>query len=202
MPLEPCAATWPRLSVAIGGAVTMPLEPCAATWPQGLSGVLLACGLLWVLPTAHILLVRASKNREAGLGRLLAAAAVYLGVLLLAGWAWIPAAGLADGVAALSLAGFLFLVYAEAYSMLCRGFSLRLVVDVHVRGNLTFEELLRDYAGGRGASWLMGKRLQGLERAGLVHLDAATVSIRTAKGRWAGRLGAWMKRVLRMGSGG
>lgn len=179
----------------------MPPEPCAASWPQGLAGVLLASGLVWVLPAAHILLVRACKNREAGLGRLLAAAVVYLGTLL-AGWAWIPAADFADGVAALSLAGFLFLVYAEAYSMLCRGFSLRLVVDVHARGNLTFEKLLRDYADGRGASWLMEKRLQGLARGGLVHLDAESISIRTAKGRWAGRLGAWMKRVLRMGAGG
>jgi hypothetical protein len=179
----------------------MPPEPVIVMHPPGLAGVLLACGLVWVLPVAHILLSRMFKNRPAGLGLLLVAAWVYLGVLLW-GWVLLPAAGPADAVAALALAGFLFLVYAEAYSMLCRGFSLRLVVDVHLRRAMTFDELLAGYADGRGASWLMEKRIQGLGQIGLIHLDAEALSIRTARGRWAARLGAWMKRMLRMGSGG
>jgi len=155
-----------------------------------------------LLPGVHICLIRLSKEdgralRPMGLSFLLYGAGwICLYVVLLSG------ALSMDLVAGASTVGFFCLGYMEAFSMLCRGFSLRLAMDVEANGGMTFEHIKSGYAEGKGIDWLYEQRLQDIEQMGLVHYDGESVELAGGRGYWIGWIGIYAKRLLKLGPGG
>lgn len=122
--------------------------------------------------------------------------------LLAAAWLGGGVPGLAQTIAGLSLIGFFCLAYAQVFSLAIRGFSLRILVDIHDRGPLTTEQIMTGYSEGRGLDWMFEKRLAGLESIAMIRREeGATIALRPL-GLCAGLMGVWTKRLLNMGAGG
>lgn len=156
--------------------------------------IIVATLALPLLPIVHLVIRRLGRS---GLGMgLLAYAAVWLAIGFSAGlWS-------ADyAIAGLGTMGFFSLGYLECFSMLCRGFSLQLIVDCFERGPQTHEEAAAEYAG-RGVAWLFEKRVETLERLRMVEQRDGSLTLRSPRGFLAGRIGLLMKSLLRLGAGG
>lgn len=167
-----------------------------------LSALLAAILLSPLLPIIHVALLRVFRKANGSL-ILLAAFACYAGlwfliIALLRNTMRQSAAELIIG-GSLTLAALL--AYMEFFSVVCRSFSLRILVDIRERGALSLDDIYRSYAGGRGIEWLMEKRIGGLVSLGLVRRSGDVLEISPA-GRMAGQLGLAAKRILDIGKGG
>lgn len=97
---------------------------------------------------------------------------------------------------------FLNLGYAEAFSMLCRGFSLHLILDVYNSGRISGEDAISRYGGGKGIGWMMEKRVRSMMSLGLVDFDGTSLKVKSSSGVMIGWVGLAVKRALKMGKGG
>ncbi len=104
-------------------------------------------------------------------------------------------------VALLYIAGCV--VYVECRSLLERGYSLRILVDLIERGGVArIEELKSSYGDGLGVKGILAKRLDSLVEIGLVKFDGLQVGPLTAKGVILAKLGSMVRALLRLGSVG
>ncbi len=91
-----------------------------------------------------------------------------------------------DFGAGLAAMGLLSLGYIEAWSIIERSFSLRLLIDVaEAPDGLTRDEIVTRYSKGRGLQWLMEKRINDLGGSGMVHHTNAGLDL-TSRGRVVG----------------
>jgi hypothetical protein len=149
----------------------------------------------WIM---HILLCRFAGSTKGVLWMFVSFVA-YFGALTVLYFPFEPS--LEIWMIVYSTAGFWALSYMEVFSMLCRGFSLSILVHLSERPGDSLNSVVQNY-GGVGAAGLMEKRLSGLERLGFIARDAASLRLKSAAGRI---IAAWTyvyKRVLRMGMGG
>lgn len=102
----------------------------------------------------------------------------------------------------LGLVGFLGLSYIEFFSMLCRGFSLTILVDLEEKSAQTEDELIVNYGGGKSADWLIAKRLGSLQKLGWVDWNESSLWLANRTAYLIGRLGAIFKNTLRLSEGG
>ncbi len=168
------------------------------------SAVITAVMLSPVVPAAHIALIRLSGKAGRAVKFMMFSFVVYA-VFWLAANLWAKGQAGVTGlyiIAGFSTGGFLCLGYAEAFSMLCRGFSLRIMMDVHIHGSLTLTGIIGKYGGGMGAEGLLMKRIRTMEKMGLVEIDGETLKAKGMRARFAGRMGLLVKNVLKMGEGG
>lgn len=103
-------------------------------------------------------------------------------------------------IAGICFMGFLILGYAECFSMLSRGFSLQILVDIYREKTRTLEELLAHY-GGKGAQGLMERRIHNLLSLKMIEEKNGVLSI-TQRGFIAGKIGNFVKNILKLGKGG
>ena len=83
--------------------------------------------------------------------------------------------GFYDGILYL---GFIYIGYCQFYSLLRRGFTIRLLIDIYFsEKKITREELASSYSGGRGLEWLLKKRLSGLEKFRLVKINNTDIKL-------------------------
>ncbi|MBI4541806.1 MAG: hypothetical protein HY705_02115 [Gemmatimonadetes bacterium] len=101
------------------------------------------------------------------------------------------------GALALYLSGWIGFV--ELRSLLSRGYSLRMLLDLlEAGGRLPATELERAYGGGVGLPGLLDRRVTGLVGLGLLDRTAATVGPLRPLGTLAAALGATARRWLRL----
>ena len=101
-----------------------------------------------------------------------------------------------------STAGFVCLAYMQVFSQICRGFSLRIIVEVDRCGKLDITGIMREYSDGRGVDWLVEKRIQVLEGLNMLIRRPDGLQVGAPRGLWVGRLGILIKRVIKPGQGG
>ena len=104
-------------------------------------------------------------------------------------------------VAGLSTQIFFLLGYLEFFSMVCRGFSLRILVDIHSKKEMSLEEIQQGY-GEKGVEWMLAKRIETLLSLGLVDLKDEQLSLKKPLSWFLGRVGLSFKGFLNMGKGG
>lgn len=113
---------------------------------------------------------------------------------------------LAESARALDLAFGLLLFTAgffggilQVYNLADRGFSLRILIDLHEspRGVLTVAEIAQSYSRGRGLQWMYDKRIDGLIERELVQVDGDVVRS-TARGERAAAVFGWLRDVLNL----
>jgi len=91
------------------------------------------------------------------------------------------------------------LVYMEMRSVLSRGYSLRILIDLRNRGGQADVGTLKSsYGGGVGVSGLLLKRLQTLTEFRLLKMEGGRVGPLTPWGRMAAATGDRLRRLLRL----
>lgn len=173
------------------------------TIPPALQAVALAVLLSPVFLAAHVLLFRRKKADTPGFYHLFMAFVIYI-----AAWAitalliWGRGSGADRWLAGLSTAGFICLAHMQVFSQFCRGFSLRIVVDIERCNGLDVEGVMREYADGRGVGWLLDKRIESMKGLGLLSRTSEGGLRAHPRGRRFGQIGILLKRIIKPGQGG
>lgn len=105
-------------------------------------------------------------------------------------------------IGGMSIIAFMCLGYMEVFSMICRGFSLRIMTDIYMNGSLNTDEIINKYGDGRGMDWMLKKRITSIEQLKLVSSDERYIELASPFGSWIGRCGINFKKILKMGKGG
>jgi len=90
----------------------------------------------------------------------------------------------------------------EAYSMICRGFSLRIITDIYLNNSLTANEIITEYSDGRGIDWMIRKRINSIEKLKLISFKDEYMRLQSSLGICIGFIGIIFKKILKMGPGG
>jgi len=87
----------------------------------------------------------------------------------------------------------------QLYNLADRGFSLRILIDVEETNSdvVDADWLVANYAGGRGLTWMYGKRIEGLLETKLVDRKAEMIEL-TSKGERAAAVLLAVRRFLRL----
>ncbi|MEM9557097.1 MAG: hypothetical protein AAGC60_22760 [Acidobacteriota bacterium] len=156
-----------------------------------------------LLVTAQVIVVRRAASagavRPVALGALVQSVVWWPLCRLVANAAGITL-GAVDWLAGGAVLVALWLGWFQVVSVLGRGFSLQLMVelDPSPRG---LDALVACYAGGRGIDWLLDKRIRDLEGFGLAARDGETLRL-TGRGLWLARLARGYKTATGIGAGG
>lgn len=164
-----------------------------------LAAVGLVVVMLALLVAVHIGYLAATRRHPS-----LAGSAVVLAGLiasgatsvwrLLEGWEVYP---LQLGAVSLFLAGGV--VYLELRSLLSRGYSLRILLDLgETQGDVSVETLRATYGNGVGMRGLLRRRLETLARCGVVHMEGARIGPLTPLGVACAHVTSWVRHALRM----
>lgn len=169
-----------------------------------MASVLSSLLLSLIIPVVHISLIRVLRGPYMGVRLMFVSFALYLCLALacicyLNGTLQIPATAL---VSALSTSVFMCLFYMEAFSMIARGFSMRIITDIELSNGLTLDGVIENYGEGRGTEWLLGKRIEGLEKLKLIRCNDREMILQAPYGYMLARLSVRYKRILKLGKGG
>ena len=86
--------------------------------------------------------------------------------------------------------------------MVCRGFSLRILIDTYLKGPLTLDQIASNYGDGRGVDWMMRKRISNIEALNLVKWNGPWLFVASNRALLFGKFGLWFKRIFKLGPGG
>ena len=80
--------------------------------------------------------------------------------------------------------GFIFIGYIEFYSLLRRGYSLRILYELYLKDvPISVKEIEESYSGGRGLGWFLEKRLEGIKNIGLIKITKDKIHLQKPFGR-------------------
>ncbi len=148
---------------------------------------------------AHLLVMRARPVPSRMMRMLaLAFAAGFLGYVLACVATEAPVKAALAGA---FLFGFLTLGYMELMFKTYRGFSHTLLTDVHRLGEVTVEDILREFAEGTGKEEMLARRLRTMEQAGLIRREEDRWTLLPSAERGA-KFGVLFKNTFRLGKGG
>lgn len=97
---------------------------------------------------------------------------------------------------------FICLAYIEAFSMICRGFSLQILTDIYLNGSQTKDQLILNYAEGKGVDWMIRKRIKTMENLNLIIVSHDGLSFGSNISRIIAIFSLYFKRLLKLGEGG
>lgn len=167
------------------------------------SAIALAALLAPFLVASHVLLVRWTSDTTFGFVHLFLAFGLYAGAWFAsAALLWGPALAVTQMIAGCATGGFVCLAYMQVFSQVCRGFSLRILVDIDRHGALDVSGIMKEYSDGRGLDWLLEKRILVLERLRLLARRQNGLVLLQPQGSWVGWMGLCIKHVLKPGQGG
>ena len=86
--------------------------------------------------------------------------------------------------------------------MTARGFSLRIITDIYLHSKLNPEQLLQEYANGKGIEWMFDKRIQGIKDLGLINEERGQINLSSKSGFIIAYISIIYKRILKLGKGG
>lgn len=93
--------------------------------------------------------------------------------------------------------GFFFIGYIEFYSLIRRGYSLKILCELYSRNvPMTAEEIAVSYSGNMGLDWFLKKRLSGLVKLGLIRIDGDKVQLSRPTGKMTAKAIHFTKRAL------
>jgi len=105
-------------------------------------------------------------------------------------------------ITSLSTSVFMCLFYMEAFSMIARGFSMRIVTDLFIQKSLSPEKLMEDYADGKGINWMLEKRINGIENLNLITKQSNNITLSSNYSFFIAYISLNFKKILKLGRGG
>ena len=160
---------------------------------------MLTVALAAFIPVVHVVLIRVLKKPERSVGLMFVVFAVYA-ITMTVIYARLDLGLLMVGPMGLSVT--ICLVYMELFSMLCRGFSLAIVAVLFDNGPMKTEEICALYGGGRGMAWMIEKRIDSIEKMGLVRRESGRLRVHSFAGVLIGRSAGFYKELIKIGPGG
>ena len=97
---------------------------------------------------------------------------------------------------------FISLFYLEAFSMVARGFSMRIITDIYLNSDLDIEGICREYGEGKGIKWLLEKRLKGIEDLDLIIQKGPHIKLSSKKAIFLVLFSKKFKKIFNLGKGG
>ena len=94
------------------------------------------------------------------------------------------------------------LFYMEFFSMVARGFSMRLITDIQNHKKLSSEDIMNEYSNGKGIEWLLDKRIKGILDLGFIEEKDDTFKLSSKKSELIVNFSIFFKRLLKLGKGG
>lgn len=94
-----------------------------------------------------------------------------------------------------------FLIYAEFFSMICRGFSLRILTDVYLNKTVPKNKISSIYSSDKGYDWLLKKRLDSITNIGLIKRKDYYYKLSNT-GRVVSQISIFTKKIMKLGKGG
>ena len=169
-----------------------------------MEAVLTALFLAGSVPLLHICILRLIRKPDMAirimfLCFLLYASLWYISCLLQNDFETYSATAWIGGVSSIVL---VCLGYMEVFSMICRGFSLRIITDIYLNGALDTDEVISEYGNGSGIEWMLKKRITSIEQLNLVSSHEHHLELQSSIGSWIGWGGIYFKKMLKMGKGG
>ena len=102
-----------------------------------------------------------------------------------------------DEINSILILCFSFIGYIEFYSIIRRGYSLRIMCELYYSGNpMLLEELMDEYSDGKGIDWLLKKRLEGMVNIGLITLEDNEIRLTRFFGKMAAFVAIFATRLL------
>lgn len=125
------------------------------------------------------------------------AALVAVGLMLV--WRLMPSgATIALKAGAISLYLAAALVYMELRSVLSRGYSLRILLDLLDRGEMPVSQMPATYSNGLGVRGMLERRARTLALLRCVRAADHQIGPLTRLGRWCAKAGVQARRFLKM----
>jgi hypothetical protein len=156
-------------------------------------------GGLILIPLFHILLLRLLRNSAIAVRAMFICFGIYLSLWAITWHFFVPHATFRQYVGGLSTTIAFCLTYMQFFSLLCRGFSIRLVLDIFDAKTSTLKQIIGGYNGGRGPEWLIEKRIR--TSMGFLLMEKNEISL-SGSGRIVAKLAALTKSILNIGAGG
>ena len=169
-----------------------------------MEGVLTALILSGIVPFLHICILRLIRKPD------VAIRIMFLCFLLYAfSWCLVcliqndfDALSASTWIGGMSTIVLMCLGYMESFSMICRGFSLRIITDIYLNGTLDIDEVISEYGDGRGMEWMLKKRIASIQQLKLVSSHEQHLELQSPIGIWIGWGGIYFKKILKIGKGG
>ena len=105
-------------------------------------------------------------------------------------------------ISALSSSIFMSLFYMEFFSMITRGFSMRIITDIYLHTRLNSNQLIQEYANGKGIEWMFDIRIQGIKDLGLINEERGQMKLSSKLSFIIAYISIIYKRILKLGKGG
>ena len=99
-------------------------------------------------------------------------------------------------ISSLSIIIFMCLGYMEFFSMICRGFSLRILTDIYLNNDVTSKNIVLKYADNRGIKWLFEKRIQSIKKLNIITIDHDKIFIKYYKGLFIAYFCLFLKKIF------
>ena len=90
----------------------------------------------------------------------------------------------------------------EFFSMIARGFSMRIITDIYLHTRLNPNQLIQEYANGKGVKWMLDKRIQGIKDLGLINEECSQIKLSSKSSFIIAYISNIYKRILKLGKGG
>ena len=137
------------------------------------SALLAACAAALLIPILDLIIRAKLRSTRTELSIVMAVGlSTVAWIVVTTACKWWPGDGDKAVVilAGLAVIGGGAIVWVEAVSLLSRGYSISILMDLGraERGMMTVAQVDAGYGGGRGVDWLLDKRIDGLVRLGLV----------------------------------
>ena len=101
-----------------------------------------------------------------------------------------------------SMSIFMSLFYMEAFSMVARGFSMRIITDIYLNSTLDSKGVMKEYAAGKGIKWMLKKRLEGIQSLGFISEKGGIIKISSKNAIYIAKFSLLYKSILKLGKGG
>ena len=105
-------------------------------------------------------------------------------------------------LASLSIVISICLIYMEFFSMICRGFSLRILTDIYLNKDINQENIKYKYADGKGLEWLFQKRIDSIVKLQLVQINDNIIYLKYPRGYVLSKLIVFFYKIFFIKKGG
>ena len=85
--------------------------------------------------------------------------------------------------------------------MVCRGFSLQIMVDIFAGNKIGLQNLIDGYAG-KGIHWLLTKRIESLKSMDLISTRDENIMLSSRLALFIGKTGLMFKNLFNLPQGG